>query len=552
MKKRIIQFAKRVKWVAAVVIVAAIFFLPDACLNSCAETDTMIIVSMGDSYSSGDGLEPYYGQEKPMSKRITDPDWLGHRSPISWPALIEVPGYPGTMADYKVNGTSTASCQWYFVAAGGATSANITTTEQKIGVKKAERTDAGVTYIQHTEYLPPQIDVFKKIKGKVDYVTITVGGNDAGLGKLVKACTKHSPYLGNATMDEMIKYRLKDVDVLKAQLKETYRTIMEAAGPQATVLAVGYPQLLDENGKGSLYTPKEAAFINKCIHEYNTEMEKQINRLREKGLNIYFVNVEEAFEGHLAFSEDPWISGITGPKSQELNDTAIISGSSLHPTAEGAKAYAKCVNAVIKELEESKSKGSVSGKVSSIYGSSLPVSFAEISVYTGDNKPVVRRKTDENGDFSFDIAEGSYKLVMSAPGYVDFTTYVTVQKSRAARVEGILFYRDVSEENGIINGKFLDTVTGSGVAKVDYTVREGWNNSSKGLVVASGKSAPAGDFTLDLPVGCYSITYGKNKYITETVNITVEKDTKNKFYVYVKPVGTTSSESLSAFISFDY
>ncbi|MBP5660298.1 MAG: hypothetical protein J6X08_03070, partial [Lachnospiraceae bacterium] len=106
MNKSIRKFAKRFKWVAAVLLVTTMFFLPNACLSSCAETDPLIIVSMGDSYSSGDGLEPYYGQDKAIEKRIKDQDWLGHRSTISWPALIEVPGYPGTMADYKVKSSN--------------------------------------------------------------------------------------------------------------------------------------------------------------------------------------------------------------------------------------------------------------------------------------------------------------------------------------------------------------------------------------------------------------------------------------------------------------
>lgn len=536
MNKRNEQFAKLFKWVAAVLVVATMFFLPDARLSSCAETDPMIIVSMGDSYSSGDGLEPYYGQDKSIEKRIKDQDWLGHRSTISWPALIEVPGYSGTMADYKVNGSSTARCQWYFVAAGGAKTANITTTYQKIGVNKAEYTDSGVTYAQYTRYLYPQIDVFEKINGKVDYVTITIGGNDVGFGNLVKACAKHSSYLGNATTDEILERQLKNVDEIKAQLKDTYLALIEAAGPQAAILAVGYPKLLDENGKGSLYTPEEAAYLNNCVHEYNTEMEKQISRLREEGLNIYFVNVEEAFEGHLAFSKDPWISGIIGPKPQELNDAAIISGSSLHPTAEGAKAYAKCVNEVIKELEKAKTKGFVTGKAGTVYGGSITASSAEIVVYDLNDKQVIKTKADANGKFSFYIEEGTYRLVMSSPGYTKYTTYFTVRKGEESFVEGLLHYIGNSEENGIINGKFLSTVTGTAVAKVDYTVREGWNNSSEGPVVANGRGGPVGYFTLDLPVGCYSLTFGRSKYITETINITVEKGTTNRFYVYVTPL----------------
>lgn len=533
---------KRIKWIAAVLTVLAVMLLPDTGLTSFAETDPMIIVSMGDSYSSGEGLVPYFSQEKPLSLRMKDMDWMAHRSTISWPSLLEVPGYSGTMSDYKVTDNSDAPCQWYFVAAGGAVSSNITSSKQKVRAYKAEYTDSGLVFKSNTVYLPPQIEIFDKINGQVDYVTITIGGNDVGFGNYVKTCAKHSPYLGSATLDEIIERKLKDVDALKDKLKSTYLEIIKEAGPDATILAVGYPQLLDENGKGSLYTPTEAAFLNKCAHEYNKEMEKQTELLREEGLNIYFVSVEDAFEGHLAFSDDPWINGIImGPGPQELNDTAILGGATLHPNAEGAKAYAKCVNAVIKELEKTKAMGSISGKAALIYGESISASLVEVTVYDSDNNQVLKRKTDSNGEFSFDIEEGTYKLVMSAPGYADFITYVTIGKKQKTTVEGILFYIGATEENGIINGKFKNPLTGIGVSRVDYYVRKGWNNSYVGPFVASGRSSSRGFFTLDLPVGNYSMTFGRNKYITETINIVVEKGTKDNYFVYIQPIEGTNN-----------
>ncbi|MBQ1392315.1 MAG: hypothetical protein IIY81_02020, partial [Lachnospiraceae bacterium] len=58
--------------------------------------EPIIVVSMGDSYSSGEGIEPFYGQKendnpngKDLSRfaKIDNDDWLAHRSMYSWPSL---------------------------------------------------------------------------------------------------------------------------------------------------------------------------------------------------------------------------------------------------------------------------------------------------------------------------------------------------------------------------------------------------------------------------------------------------------------------------------
>ena len=68
--------------------------------------DPIIMVSLGDSYSSGEGIEPFYGQDKKISEKVKDKNWLAHRSKKSWTGLLEVPGLTGTMKDYNVDPTS--------------------------------------------------------------------------------------------------------------------------------------------------------------------------------------------------------------------------------------------------------------------------------------------------------------------------------------------------------------------------------------------------------------------------------------------------------------
>lgn len=72
--------------------------------------DKVVVVSLGDSYSSGEGIEPFYGQDKSLKNKVKDLNWLAHRSAKSWPGLLEIPGISGTMKDYWSESTDSTAC----------------------------------------------------------------------------------------------------------------------------------------------------------------------------------------------------------------------------------------------------------------------------------------------------------------------------------------------------------------------------------------------------------------------------------------------------------
>ena len=82
------------------------------------EEDEVIVVSLGDSYSAGEGIEPFYGQGLAVKDKVSNKDWLAHRSEKSWPGQLTVPGLEGTLADHKGK-------NWCFAAASGAVTAII-------------------------------------------------------------------------------------------------------------------------------------------------------------------------------------------------------------------------------------------------------------------------------------------------------------------------------------------------------------------------------------------------------------------------------------------
>ena len=83
-----------------VIAVSSSLFSVDAVESSDDAVDPVVVVSLGDSYSSGEGIEPFYGDTKRINTSIVtdnklyDKDWLAHRSTKSWPALLHFPGMP--------------------------------------------------------------------------------------------------------------------------------------------------------------------------------------------------------------------------------------------------------------------------------------------------------------------------------------------------------------------------------------------------------------------------------------------------------------------------
>ena len=149
------------------------------------EEDEVIVVSLGDSYSAGEGIEPFYGQGLAVKEKVSNKDWLAHRSEKSWPGQLTVPGLEGTLADHKGK-------NWFFAAASGAVTANLNG-EQKKKYNKGR--------FKGEYKLPPQLSVFKQIGNRqVDYVTLTFGGNDVGFSGIVQDSVTDTARNSVATM----------------------------------------------------------------------------------------------------------------------------------------------------------------------------------------------------------------------------------------------------------------------------------------------------------------------------------------------------------------
>ncbi len=521
---------KKIKWLIASLFLLAVWMLPNSGTTAFAAEDPMIVVSLGDSFSSGESIEPFYGQDKTYEDKIYDHDWLAHRSTLGWPALLEIPGYTGTMKDYRQTAKNNEACQWYFTAVSGAVSANIySTTQNKEAIKYEPMHDH---YKIHTSSvdLPRQLDIFDQIEGCVDYVTLSIGGNDVGFADIITTAAMESNYLGKAELKEQMDALWDDIEYTKMGLRNTYDAIAIKAGPQADILVAGYPKLFEKTGRGWLIREDEATLVNTNVTKFNQTISELIDTCRSEGMNIHFVSVEEAFDadgGHQAYSKkDPWINKIIiGARAEDINDDAITSSYSMHPNAKGAQAYAACVNAKIAEIEASKKLGTLSGKVCTAADRTTPVQYTTINAFRDGETYAYREYGDSQGNYSFKMQEGEYKVVINAIGYLPFTAYATVNEDENTYMETFLLVEGEEGETGVAQGMITNALTGWGIPEVNLEVRVGWNNSANGDVIATTKTNDSGNYSLTLPLGNYCLTASKDGYITGTVNIIVQRGT---------------------------
>lgn len=319
------------------------------------ETGPQTMVSLGDSYSSGEGIEPFYHQDSPDKKN--DPDWLGHRSEKCWSGQLKLPNNDQAMSAYKEGD----DIRWYFVATSGAETCHFYDSFDK--------------KVSGSDPIEAQLKVFEKLEpGTVDYVTLTIGGNDVKFADIITDCLIAGiPFLDKNRLSNRFEMTWnafyngdENGESIKSKIKNAYIDISEKAGPQAHILVAGYPQLLskDKNaGKVMSFLLKDENIdlVNSNVTKFNSELASIVAEC-QADMDIRFVSVEEAFAGHEAYAaKDPYINPIILKTTEQDISKKPPSAYSIHPNEKGARVYATCVQAAIDEIEGTSPHGGTSG-----------------------------------------------------------------------------------------------------------------------------------------------------------------------------------------------
>jgi len=230
-------------------------------------------VALGDSYSSGLGTRSYYSDSGSC-----------YRSQYAYPVLVAA----------RLGATLT------FAACSGARVSDVL--NQQLG----------------------------SLNASTAYVTVSVGGNDAGFADVITQCALPWP----ATCDSHIANANNYIrNTLPGSLNTLYSRIRERA-PNARVVVVGYPRLFNGEQCNVLarIDPNEQAALNATADLLATTISA-----RAAAYGFRFVDARPAFTGHAICDDVEWINGLSYPLSE-----------SYHPNRAGHTGYASIVEPALR------------------------------------------------------------------------------------------------------------------------------------------------------------------------------------------------------------
>jgi lysophospholipase L1-like esterase len=219
-----------------------------------AGTD-LYYVALGDSYSSGEGVEPY------------DPDSLDcHRSAGAYPSLAARQA-PANVYTYS------------FFACSGATTDDV----NRPG-------DTG------------QAHQVAKAAERVRLMTITIGGNDARFAAMLRRCALGSTPCTEENDDEEAWIE----DEVRPRLKTTYANL-RAASSQARMVVLTYPHIFQTErhcgGEPGMQND-EKAWMRDRTDQLNDIV---VEEAEAAGLEV--LDGRDALAGHEICTAEPWASG---------------------------------------------------------------------------------------------------------------------------------------------------------------------------------------------------------------------------------------------------
>ncbi|MFG2568196.1 SGNH/GDSL hydrolase family protein [Streptomyces sp. NPDC048567] len=293
-------------------------------------------VAMGDSYSSGEGASENGGDDY-----FPETDYAGngdstdkcHRSKYAWSRRAVLPGETSTTAELEESWWS--GVDYHFIACSGARHYNILNRSQSGELPQIEQ-----GYLDQNTTLIP----------------LSVGGNDMGFTDIFNTCLTS---LDGACTGETIDARNPDTgdktgvatppledwapvwahETVRPRLVKTLAAI-HAAAPNAKIVLMGYPRLLEHIGSCLMgLSMEEANWINGVADMLADEMRGAV---ADAGTYAVFSDPRDEFDGEAICGDPETINGLvmTG-HSKADNDPPKPSMKSMHPKVSGTVHYAK-------------------------------------------------------------------------------------------------------------------------------------------------------------------------------------------------------------------
>ena len=254
-----------------------------------------VIVSLGDSYSSGEGAPDRSLQT--CRRGACTPPWdkgtgpKCHRSRFAWPRLLGV-------------------TREHHFACSGAKIEDVLT-----------RGRAG-----HPDDVP-QIDRLRRLDEQIDIDTVllTIGGNDMDFSGKIRSC-----FIPIRQCLRDVDKLNRQLDALEPRLRQVYNDVADATW--GSLVVVGYPDIIPGRGKRFLncdwITNKEKV----GMRAFQDGLDRVIAQAAEEA-DVDYIPIRDALEGHELCTKDSWMNKISAQGGSERG----------HPTARGQREIKKKV-----------------------------------------------------------------------------------------------------------------------------------------------------------------------------------------------------------------
>ncbi|MDR7252990.1 lysophospholipase L1-like esterase [Nocardioides sp. BE266] len=276
---------KRTSTRLAVLGSALVGLLSPLLVQPAAQAAAPVYVALGDSYSSGTGTRSYISDGTSCQ-----------RSTKAYPSLI------AAARGYALN----------FRACSGAKIADVTNTQLNV------------------------------LTTATNYVTISVGGNDAGFADVLTECAL--PGWASNCNGKINTAQAYINNTLPAALATLYAGIRSRA-PYAKVVVVGYPRIFmgEDCNAFTWFSPDEEARLNQTADLMNTR-----TAAAAAAAGFSFANPTAAFTGHAVCDNPEYLNGLSNPISESYHPNVLGHASGYTPVVSATVGGAFAVTAKVR------------------------------------------------------------------------------------------------------------------------------------------------------------------------------------------------------------
>jgi hypothetical protein len=306
------------------------------------------IVAMGDSYSSGEGAsaEPTNGvwdyyRSSDHDGRAENGDSVKfrdscHRSPQAWSRQAILPGRGGSVG--ALADSFNPAEDYHLTACSGAVAASL-------------RADAVGQWQEGPQLDQGYLDQYTML------VTLSAGGNDARFIPILQQCvfpTGIDPCQDSVLDKDTQPLSVTEPALINGPVRSSVETALReiaARAPNAKIMLMGYPRLLDGLGQcvAGIGTV-EAPWLNQMADALNESM-----KVAAAGVaGVTFADPRAAFAGKAVCGNPAQIRNLTftltrgdGPPITLWNGVGVVSQQTMHPNPAGATTYGLVATATL-------------------------------------------------------------------------------------------------------------------------------------------------------------------------------------------------------------